>query len=295
MSMQSEQGELTLKTHQAEALINGTPLVYTEAGRGQAETIVVLHGGRGIGDHRSDFQAFLPLAKHWHLLAYDQRGCGQSGLIPPFTFEQLVDDLEAVRLRLAAGRKITLIGGSFGGMIALSYALKYPQGVNRLILRGTAASHHHETEARDNFKARLHKAPSASLHMVDKLFSDKVIDDTELRLIWLALQPLYYETFDPDAALESTRQLKLHAQTHNALFANKDYDLRDRLHEITQPTLVIVGGEDWICPPSQSQLIARKIPDAQYLEIAGANHGVHLEARSQVLAAIEQFMAEQVL
>lgn len=292
MSRQSGKGETAFETHQAEVLINGAQLVYTEAGRGQEETIIVLHGGRGIGDHRSDFQAFLPLAEHAHLLAYDQRGCGQSSLTRPFTFEQLVDDLEAVRLRLAQGRKITLIGGSFGGMIALSYALKYPEGLNRLILRGTSASHHHEAEARENFKARLHKAPSASLKMVDKLFSDQVIDDSELRLIWLALQPLYYETFDADVALESTRQLKLHAETHNALFAHKEYDLRERLGDITQPTLVIVGEKDWICPPSQSQLIAQHIPQAQYLEIAGANHAVHHEARPQVLAAIKHFMTE---
>lgn len=294
MSMQSGASEALHETRQAKVAINGTQLVYSEAGREHQETILVLHGGRGIGDHRSDFQAFLPLAEHWHLLAYDQRGCGRSALTPPFTFEQLVDDLESVRLTLAGGRKITLIGGSFGGMIALSYALKYPQGLNRLILRGTAASHHHEAQARENFKARLHKAPSASLNMVDKLFSDQIIDDSELRLIWLALQPLYFETFNPDAALENTRQLSLHAQTHNALFADKNYDLRARLTGIIQPTLVIVGSEDWICPPSQSRLIASEIPNAQYLEVAGANHGVHLEAREQVLAAIKRFMAEQV-
>lgn len=294
MSMQSGEGETLPETHQAKAVINGTQLVYSEAGRENSETIVVLHGGRGIGDHRGDFQAFLPLAERWHLLAYDQRGCGQSALTPPFTFEKLVDDLESVRLGLAGGRKITLIGGSFGGMIALCYALKYPQGLNRLILRGTAASHHHEAEARENFKARLHKAPSASLKMVDKLFSDQIIDDIELRLIWLALQPLYSESFSADSALENTRQLSLHAQTHNALFADKNYDLRDRLAEITQPALVIVGGEDWICPPSQSRLIASKIPNAQYLEVTGANHGVHLEARGLVLEAIKRFMAEQV-
>ena len=294
MSMQTGAGAALLETRQAEVAINGTQLVYSEAGREHGETIIVLHGGRGIGDHRSDFQAFLPLAEHWHLLAYDQRGCGQSALTPPFTFEQLVDDLEAVRLSLADGRKITLIGGSFGGMIALSYALKYPQGLHRLILRGTAASHHHEAEARENFKARLHKAPSASLEMVDKLFSDRIIDDSELRLIWLALQPLYSEKFNPNAALENTRQLSLHAETHNALFADKKYDLRDRLSQITQPALVIVGAEDWICPPSQSRLIASKIPNARYLEVAGANHGVHLEERGQVLEAIKGFLAEQV-
>ncbi len=272
-------------------VLNGATFTYDVAGETHDETIVVLHGGRGIGDHRTDFNAFRPLANNYRLLAYDQRGCGTSSLTPPYTFAQYADDLEAMRLSLCGGKPMVLIGGSFGGMIALTYAVKYgAAGLSHLILRGTAPSHHHEAEAIANFKARLHKAPSASLRMVEKMFSD-VIDDTELRLIWLALQPLYFETFDADAALERTRTLHLHAQTHNALFATKDYDLRDRLADIAVPTLVIVGGADWICPPSQSRLIAQSIPGAELLEIPGANHAVHVEANGPVLAGIRAFLA----
>ncbi|WES88417.1 alpha/beta fold hydrolase [Dickeya fangzhongdai] len=277
----------------AEIVVNGATLVYAQAGESHPQTIIILHGGRGIGDHRGDFQAFLPLADRYHLIAYDQRGCGRSSLTPPLTFDQLVDDLDAVRRQLAGDKPVIVLGGSFGGMIALSYALKYPQGLSHLILRGTAPSHHHEAQAVANFKARLHKAPSASLAMIDKLFSDRVTDDVELRLIWLALQPLYYEQFDADAALERTRTLSLHAATHNALFADKAYDLRHRLTDIQTPTLVVVGGEDWICPPEQSRLIAEGIPGARYLEIAGANHPVHIEQNARVLAAIRAFLSPQ--
>ncbi|WP_107759551.1 alpha/beta fold hydrolase [Dickeya sp. Secpp 1600] len=277
----------------AEIVVNGASLVYAQAGESHPQAVIILHGGRGIGDHRGDFQAFLPLADRYHLIAYDQRGCGRSSLTPPFTFDQLVDDLDAVRRQLAGDKPVIVLGGSFGGMIALSYALKYPQGLSHLILRGTAPSHHHEAQAVANFKARLHKAPSASLAMIDKLFSDRVTDDVELRLIWLALQPLYYEQFDADAALERTRTLSLHAATHNALFADKAYDLRHRLADIQTPTLVVVGGEDWICPPEQSRLIAEGIPGARYLEIAGANHPVHIEQNARVLAAIRAFLSPQ--
>ncbi|UMB74993.1 alpha/beta hydrolase [Dickeya fangzhongdai] len=277
----------------AEIVVNGATLVYAQAGESHPQAVIILHGGRGIGDHRGDFQAFLPLADRYHLIAYDQRGCGRSSLTPPFTFDQLVDDLDAVRRQLAGDKPVIVLGGSFGGMIALSYALKYPQGLSHLILRGTAPSHHHEAQAIANFKARLHKAPSASLAMIDKLFSDRVTDDVELRLIWLALQPLYYEQFDADAALERTRTLSLHAATHNALFADKAYDLRHHLADIQTPTLVVVGGEDWICPPEQSRLIAEGIPGARYLEIAGANHPVHIEQNARVLAAIRAFLSPQ--
>lgn len=275
--------------------VNGARLVYDVAGPQQAQTIIALHGGRGIGDRAGEFGAWLPLSDTYRLLAYDQRGCGQSSLTPPYTFEQLAEDVEAVRLATCGDEKIILQGGSFGGMIALTYALKYPDRLSHLVLRGTAASHHNEDDAYENFAARLHKAPSASMAMVKKIFSDTVVDDTELRLIWLALQPLYFETFDPDAALERVRTMTMHAETHNALFAERTYDVRDRLGEIAVPTLVVVGAQDWICPPNHSRLIADRVPNAELFEVAGANHAVHQEANRAVIDRTRAFLARTAL
>jgi len=271
--------------------VNGARLTYQVAGPENAPLIVVLHGGRGIGDHRSEFEAYRPLTDRFRLVGFDQRGCGRSSLTPPFTFAQLADDVDGVRQAFAGDAPMILIGGSFGGMIALTYALAYPNGLSHLILRGTAPSHDQEIEAIGNFKARLHKAPNASIDMIDKLFSDRAIDDIELQLIWFALQPLYYERFDPDAALAATRRLSCHAETHNALYRNKDqYDVRERLGEVGVPTLAIVGSEDWICPPSQSIAIVDGIPGAELFIVDGCNHAVHLEANDQVLARIRAFL-----
>lgn len=270
--------------------LNGATFVYDDIGPRDGETIIALHGGRGIGDRHGEFNAWKPLGDDYRLIAYDQRGCGETSLTQPFTFEQMADDVEAFRQELCGGQKIILQGGSFGGMIALTYAVKYPHGLSRLILRGTAPSHHNEDDAFETFRARLHKAPSASEAMLRKVFSDTVIDDMELRLIWLALQPLYYEKFDPDAALASTHAMHLHAETHNALFKERSYDLRDKLADIPVPTLVIVGAEDWICTPNHSRLIAEKVPNAELLEVEGANHAVHIEANALVVAAVRDFL-----
>jgi len=271
-------------------LIAGVDLHVVDIGTPKRGTIMLVHGGRGIGDHASELEAYRPLADEYRLIAYDQRGCGRSSETPPFTFERLADDLEELRLKLV-GEPCIVQGGSFGGMIALTYALRHPQGLSQLILRGTAPSHHHEAEALANIKARLSKATSASVGMVEKMFSDRVVDDTELMLIWAALQPLYYEKFDPDASLERTRTMRFHAVTHNALFADKLYDLRPRLAEISVPTLVICGGADWICPPSQSRLIAEAVPRAELFMVPSANHSVHVEANGAVLARIRAFLA----
>lgn len=270
--------------------LNGARFRYRIAGDDKAETIFLLHGGRGIGDHVGEWAAYRALADHYRVIAYDQRGCGLSSVTHPMSFRQYTEDLEAMRRHFCGDDRIILQGGSFGGMIALTYAVARPENLSRLILRGTAPSHHHEAEAIETFKARIDKVPSASPAMIDKLFSDTVVDDTELRLIWFALQPLYFEAFDPDAALERTRTMHLHAETHNAMFKEKEHDLRDALRTMPVPTLVFCGEQDWICPPSQSRLIAELLPDAELWEVAGANHSCHLEKNAEVLARIRDFL-----
>lgn len=269
--------------------IAGADLKVVEVGEAKKGTIILVHGGRGIGDHATELEAWHPLADEYRVIAYDQRGCGQSSLTPPYTFERLADDLEELRETLVGGPAI-IQGGSFGGMIALTHATRHPKSVSRLILRGTTPSHHHEEEVLATIRSKLHRATSASVGMVEKMFSDKVIDDVELRLIWLALQPLYFEKFDPDSALEKTRLMHFHAESHNALFSNQTYDVRDRLKDIAAPTLVICGAHDWICPPSQSRMIAAGIPSAELFMVEGANHAVHVEKNALVIARAREFL-----
>lgn len=271
--------------------LNGAEFVYDERGDRNNPTVVLLHGGRGQGDHRSDFQAYSPLSDKFRVLAFDQRGCGHTSLTPPYTFQQFADDVEAIRHELCGGERIILIGGSFGGMIALTYAASYNHGLSHLILRGTTPSYHFQDAVFAHLKERLHKAPNVTEAMIRKMIKDGCEDDMELRLILFASQPLYYENFDPDQALAELRSLQIHAETHRELFRNdKYYDVRGKLPSITVPTLVIVGSNDWICPPSQSHIIAKGIPGASLLEVEGANHAVHIEKNSLVIGEILKFV-----
>jgi proline iminopeptidase len=272
--------------------IRGASLACTVLGEAYTHPVILLHGGRGIGNHAKDLQAYGALADRYRVIGFDMRGHGQSSLTGPLTFSQLVEDLEEVRQTLGGGRPMTLIGGSFGGMIALSYAVRYPHGLTHLVLRGTAPSWHHEVEAKQAFEARLHRAPMATREMLDKLLSDQVTDDAELRLICFALSPMYEDRLDMNVALESARRIDVHAATHNALFAVKDYDVREQLASIRTPTLVVCGDQDWICPPGQSRWIAQAIPGARLLMVPGCGHYVHIEANTQVLTEIRQLLGE---
>ncbi|MEF2074417.1 alpha/beta fold hydrolase [Consotaella aegiceratis] len=272
--------------------LNGARFRYRIAGEEHGQTVFLLHGGRGIGDYLGEWTAYAALADSYRVIAYDQRGCGLSSITYPMNFRQYADDLDAFRRHFCGDDgKIILEGGSFGGMIALTYAVHYQEHLTHLIVRGTAPSHHHEAEAVETFKARIAKVPSASPEMIDKLFSEDVVDDVELRLIWFALQPLYYETFDPNGALERTRTMHLHAETHNAMFREKEHDLRDALSSMRVPTLAFCGEKDWICPPSQTRLIGELCPNAESWLVPGANHACHHERNAEVLARIRRFLS----
>jgi proline iminopeptidase len=108
-----------------------------------------------IGDHKSDFKAYSPLKDVFRVLSFDFRGHGQSSVTGPFTFRQLVDDIEAMRIHFAGpDSQIVLCGGSFGGYLAQQYGIEFPSRVSYLILRGTAPSFHREFHEMD-FEAFL--------------------------------------------------------------------------------------------------------------------------------------------
>lgn len=147
--------------------INGAQLAYRICGPEDAPLIITLHGGRGmgqsslpvrenlnnrqtadtpvyrIGNHQSDFKAFSPLADSYRVLSFDYRGHGQSSRTKPYTFDQIVDDIDGMRAHFVGPEeKVIILGGSFGGFLAQQYAIKYASHVSHLILRGTAPSYH---------------------------------------------------------------------------------------------------------------------------------------------------------
>ncbi|RAQ71325.1 alpha/beta hydrolase [Aspergillus flavus] len=273
--------------------MNGAQLAYRLAGPANAPLIVTLHGGRGFGDHKSDFHAFLPLSSDYRLLSFDFRGHGRSSRTEPYSFRQLVEDIEGLRRHFVGGENPCIIcGGSFGGFLAQQYAITYPSHVSHLILRGTAPSHHHEAEAIQVLEGRMHRAPGLSTRMLrDKIFG-QFGSDLEFQLIMYAAAPLYSEAFNADIAFGRNLDTVFYAKSHNDLYAEpeKFFDYRDDLSTVTAKTLIIVGERDWICPPAQSRVIASLIPNAHLEVIQDANHSVHVEKNAEVIGHIRKHL-----
>ncbi|KAJ5740865.1 Alpha/beta hydrolase fold-1 [Penicillium malachiteum] len=272
--------------------INGAQLAYRLIGPQEAPLMITLHGGRGFGDHQSDFKAYSPLSNKYRVLSFDYRGHGQSSRTEPYTFRQLVDDIEALRLFFAGDKQCIICGGSFGGYLAQQYAITYPDKVSHLILRGTAPSYHHEEMAIRTLEQRASRAPSFSINFLREKVFGRFESDIEFQLVMFAAAPLYSEKFDAEAALKNNLSTVFYAKAHNDLYSEteKYFDYREQLHLITADTLVIVGERDWICPPDQSKDIAARIPNAHLDIVPDANHSVHLEKNDEVIRLIRWYL-----
>lgn len=130
------------------ASINRNNLFYVTAGEGLP--CLVMHGGLGF-DHTYLHPSLEPLGDTLHLIFYDHRGNGRSGRPDKetMTHVQFAADTDALANHLGFD-KMAVIGHSYGGFIALEFALRYPQRLSHLILLDTAPTFNYYEEIIEN-------------------------------------------------------------------------------------------------------------------------------------------------
>ncbi len=271
--------------------INGALLAAHEIGEDVKGTIMTVHGGRGSGTHAADFRAYAPLADAgFRIVSYDQRGHGDSSQTLPLTYEQLADDLEELRRELV-GKPAIILGGSFGGYIALTHALKYPDSCSHLILRATAPSWHHEITAIANVREATRYLPDADPDYWERMFAGQIESEEEMRRNSLAIAPLAEGRLYRAGKQGGKNMIRI--DTARELFrVGHEYDVRDRLATLTPPTLILAGTDDWTCTVDNSYFMVEHIPNATLLAVAGAPHAVHVDSAKLVLRAITDFVSD---
>ena len=118
------------------AVPGGHQIYYEQCGNPHGQPVVVIHGGPGGGSNPTMRRFHDP--SRYHIILFDQRGCGQSqphASLEHNTTWDLVQDMERLRLHLGV-QKWQLFGGSWGSTLALCYAQTHPSRVTSLILRG---------------------------------------------------------------------------------------------------------------------------------------------------------------
>lgn len=249
----------------------------------------VIHGGPGA-DHTSFKPTFSPLSQKLQLVYFDHRGQGRSARGPKetYTLENNVEDMEALRQYLGLD-KIVVIGASYGGMVALTYASRYPEHVSHLIAIVTVPDSRFLERAKQILAERGTEEQQA---IAQHLWNGTFRDESHLREYFRIMGPLYSLTFDPDSPQNSWKRAILSADAINQAFGGflQTYDVRDQLPKITAPTLVIGARHDWICPPEFSEEIATLIPNADLRIFENSGHGVRADEPEALLDAIAGFL-----
>lgn len=267
------------------ANIRNTQIHYELLGDGAP--LFLLPGGPGFGSELYK-KHHLPLAAHNQLVFFDPRGCGKSINADPSTYdlENYIEDVEVLRQHLGY-EKISMLGKSYGGIVAQGYVLRYPQHINKLILAATTTGHQFITEATQNLHAM---GNAAQIQAGTKLLTGKIESVTDALNVFQILESLYSDQAE-SKPLVDPKEFNPNIEALNLGFSQflRQFDFAPDLHKISHPTLIIGGEHDWVCDAKYSKLLHQKIVGSN-LVMLDAGHSVDNDQPEQYLAAVSRFL-----
>lgn len=261
---------------------------------GQGYPLLLMHGGPGL-----DYTSLLelkPLADQFTLIFYDQRCNGRSvgPEVTSMTWENLTADADALRQKLGY-EKWAILGHSFGGNVALEYALRYPQNLSHLILMNTSGDAWWPQHNAPELLRKRGYSPAAV--EASRRFFNGHLKPEEVTPLFLKfakayfyhisyLFMVYYMLFGPKAQ----RRADAHVFGFGTLLPG--WTVMDRLKDINTPTLVIAGRHDFLYPPECEAILADRLPNAQLELIEFAGHNPHDEQPKVTLPILRRFLTQ---
>jgi pimeloyl-ACP methyl ester carboxylesterase len=261
---------------------------------GQGYPLAIMHGGPGADLY--SMMSLKPCADQFTLIFYDHRCNGRSegADVTTMTMENLTADADALRQALGF-EKWAVLGHSFGGYVALEYALRYPRNLSHLLLVDTGGD---SRWAQEN-APRVLEQRGFRPEIVDlsRRFLNGQIEPKEMLPALMKLGNAY----NPYSGLRQLPHmiivgLRMKLRPEALIFAAshflKGWTVMDRLGEIQAPTLVMAGREDFQFPPEHQEELAAGIPNARLALIDRAGHNVHDEQPAEVQRLIREFLTD---
>ncbi len=245
------------------------------SGEGSGPPLFLIHG---IGASRHSWDGLVKhLAPHFRCIGYDLRGHGRSPTpAPPYSLDDLVDDLEALRAELGIDHA-HFVGHSLGGMIGPRYAQRYPERVLSLGLYSTAAFRTEDDAAK----------------------VQGVVAAMRQKGIAPVLEALKDRWFTPEFAARRpdviTRRMQQVMDTNPEVFLSvfdiyAQTEMAPWLHEVKVPCLVLTGENDGGCNPRLNHAIAAALPQSELVILPGLRHAILLEDPDTVAAPVLDFL-----
>jgi proline iminopeptidase len=262
---------------------------------GYGPPLVLMHGGPGADHHT--LLSFRRLADRFTLVFYDHRCNGRSvgPGVTSMTWENLTADADALRERLGFERWAVL-GHSFGGMVALEYALRYPERLTHLVLLDTGGDARWSLENAPRLLVKRGYSPKIA-NLAGRFLNGRIAPNEyfpSLMRLSKAYEPRGGLKILVEAVRSGEWRTKLRPET--LIFAGphllKGWTVMDRLGEIRVPTLVMAGRDDFQFPPEHQGQLAAGIPDARLEIVERAGHNPHDIWPEVVMTALRDFFCE---
>ncbi len=279
-------------------VVNGIKIFYKRFGKGNSHKLLALHGGPG-GTH--DY--ILPIADlasmDFDVVFYDQFGCGKSDYPKnesDYSLDYAVEEVEGVRKAFFGEGKINLFGNSWGGMLALAYAIKHQDRLKTLTSSSglssvpeTVREMHRlislmpdkhkkaieEHEAKGNYDHPDYLAASNYFMRQHLLRMDEVPPEVNRMLLMTSERGTY---------------LKMNGPSEFTIIGLiKDIDFTDQLHKIKVPTLITCGKYDEVTP-ERAETIHKEIRDSKLEIFQESSHLQFWEERDQYMQVLSSFI-----
>jgi L-proline amide hydrolase len=258
--------------------------------------LLALHGGPGSTHHY--FAPLERLAGQRPVVVYDQLGCGRSDRPDDieWNLELFRDEVAAVRVQLGLTH-IHLLGTSWGGMLALEHVLSGANGIRGLVLSSTLASADQWAAEQKRLRDAL---PLDVIAVLDRHENAGTYDDPEYkRAEDVLFERHFYRGPKPRAELDLMSAERA-PDVYRAMWgpnewtmtgALRGWDVRDRLHEIDVPTLVIRGRHD-MCTDAVAATLVQGISDVREVVLEESSHTPVLEEPERYLEAVGAFLVD---
>ncbi len=259
---------------------------------GQGYPLVLMHGGPG--QDYTTLLPFQPLADQFTLIFYDHRcnGHSEGAEVTTMTWENLTADADALRQTLGFDQWAVL-GHSFGGNVALEYALRYPQSLSHLVLMNAGGDQWWVNQnALEILAKRGYSA--AAVAAARRFYNGQITVEEYFPTVFKFIGAYFYHInllgmvheiisgprtkFRPEATIFGYSQLL------------NGWTVMDRLGEIKAPALVIAGRHDFLFPPEHQAILADRLPDAQLEIVERAGHNPQMEQPAEVIERIRRFL-----
>lgn len=264
--MEIKEGYINFKNHQTYYRMVGTC-------KGNKKPLILLHGGPGSTHNYFEVMDDLTLKDDRAIIMYDQIGCGNSyieGHPEYFTAETWLEELCELRKQLYLD-EVHILGQSWGGMMALLYALDYhPEGVKSYILSSTLPSA--KLWEKEQHRRISYMDEKYQVALKTALESGDYTNPAYLEAVDIFMDKHCNPIFEGEVPECITRPKKSGKEAYVIGWGQNEFtptgtlsgfEVTDRLHEITTPCLITDGQRD-LCSPYIAKLMYDNIPNSKW-------------------------------